>query len=266
MTSILVRVGPDGRGAAVLDFLRTAIPGAELRVAGDWRAVIDAFYPTNPRVLLVEATTIDDQGAQLLQDVRRETPWVPVIVLGAFEELEPGVLVGLAASGVTTFVDPAAANGSTLLREAFQFEGGVAGRAAAALRRHWVPGIPSAQMMAAVDFALQRSTVKLDVDGMAEVLGVSRRTLRRILKLPGAPPPSRLLRWGRVLWAAHDLEADPAATGEAVAEGLGFASDNSLRDALAKCLGVGVRGAREMGLDGALKRFVKEFDRRSRQG
>jgi AraC-like DNA-binding protein len=222
--------------------------------------VIDAFYPTNPRALLVEATTIDDQGARLLRDVRGETPWVPVIVRGAFEEMDAKVLVGLAASGVTTFVDPAAANGSTLLREAIQFEGGVAGRAAAALRRHWAPGIPPAQMMAAVDFALQRSTVQLDVDGMAAMLGVSPRTLRRILKLPGAPPPSRLLRWGRVLWAAHDLEADPAATGEAVAEGLGFASASALGEALADTLGVRLRGARRLGLDGAVARFVELFD------
>lgn len=131
--------------------------------------------------------------------------------------------------------------------------------AAAALRRRWAPDVPPAPVMAAVAFALQRSTERISVDGMAAALGVPRRTLRRRLKRVGAPPPRVLLRWGRVLWAVHDLEADPKATGEVVAEGLGFASGPALGEALADCLGVRLRGALRLGLDGAVARFVEEF-------
>jgi AraC-like DNA-binding protein len=256
MARILVRVAEDEQGAQALAGIRAAVPGAELQMAADWGEVITEFYPVNPLALVVEARVIDAQGRALIQDLRRETPWVPVIVLGTLEDLPRESIVALAAEGVTTFVAPASPNGSAALREAIESEVGVPGRAAAALRRRWAPDVPPAPVMAAVAFALQRSTERLSVDGMAAALGLSRRTLRRSLKRAGAPSPRVLLQWGRVLWAVHDLEADPKVTGEVVAGELGLASDNSLRNALAGCLDVRVNGARLMGLEGAVKKFV----------
>ena len=259
MARILVRVAEDEQGAQALAGIRAAVPSAELRMAASWGEVITEFYPVNPLALVVEARVIDAEGRALIQDLQRETPWVPVIVLGTLEDLPRESIVALAAEGVTTFVALASPNGSAALREAIESEAGVPGRAAAALRRRWAPDVPPAPAMAAVAFALQRSTERLDVDGMAAALGVPRRTLRRSLERAGAPPPRVLLRWGRVLWAVQDLEADPRATGEAVAGGVGFARVDGLRRALTDCLGVGLGGGRELGLENALALFIAAF-------
>ena len=117
MTNILERIGSDRQDEGVLRFLRRAVSGAGLRVAGDWPGVIDRFYPVNPRALLVQAPTIDDQGARLIRDVREEAPWVPVIVLGTLDEVASEMLLGLVACDVTTFVDPGEANGSVAILE-----------------------------------------------------------------------------------------------------------------------------------------------------
>ncbi len=70
---------------------------------------------------------------------------------------------------------------------------------------------------------------------LAELLHLSMRTLLRWCERAELPPPRRLLAWMRILLAAELLD-DPGRTVLSVAFACGYASDSSLRRALADFL------------------------------
>jgi AraC-like DNA-binding protein len=73
------------------------------------------------------------------------------------------------------------------------------------------------------DAAMER----LSPTDLARRCGMNRRTLERLLKAHGLPPPAALFTWFRLLHAVRLLQ-DPARTIETVAFALGFGSGSAL--------------------------------------
>lgn len=92
---------------------------------------------------------------------------------------------------------------------------------------------------------------------LAEVLGITPRTLSRWCRQSGLPPPKRLLAWMRVLLAAEFLD-DPGRPVAAVARACGYAADSSLRLALRRFTGFNPTDLRDRGaFDTAAAAFVE---------
>ena len=104
---------------------------------------------------------------------------------------------------------------------------------------------------------------------LAEPEGISVGSLRRRLRGSGAPPPGRILRWGRLLRAARALERD-ADSLDRVAHRFGYSSGAALGRAIRRDVGVSTttlnnRGGLACALE-AFLRTVGEPEAGSRDG
>lgn len=96
---------------------------------------------------------------------------------------------------------------------------------------------------------------------VARVLGISRRTLHRWVRLSGLPPTRNLLAWMRVLLAAELLD-DPGRTVLNVARTCGYAADTGLRRVTMKFLGRSPSSLRTRGAFAAASRhFLQHLER-----
>ncbi len=195
-----------------------------------------------------------------MRSVRESAPWLPVLVVGDPGALSAEGVIDLVEAGVTGFVAPEKLDESEHLRAAVNGQGQLVGQVLAALRRHYEPRPLPAELVQVIEVALERRPGgRLDVEELARLLDRSKATLQRVLEGWGAPPAGRVLSWCQVLWAVHDLTTDPGATAESVAFELGCSSSSALGRVLFGCLGTRTRGARAMGLEEVIARFVAEF-------
>ncbi len=84
--------------------------------------------------------------------------------------------------------------------------------------------------------ALARATGPLTVQGLADAMGVHRKTLWRRCRAEGVEDVQALVTWCRLLAAEHVLRACSRPV-DAVAEDLAFASPTALRNAIRRYLG-----------------------------
>jgi AraC-like DNA-binding protein len=81
----------------------------------------------------------------------------------------------------------------------------------------------------AVLLAVTRAHERLSPEGLAQLLGLPRRTVSQRLADAGFPPPQRLLTWGRLIVAAHLLE-DRHRSADRIASALDFPSGSAFRN------------------------------------
>jgi len=77
--------------------------------------------------------------------------------------------------------------------------------------------------------AVTRAHERLNVDGLARLLALPRRTVAHRLAASGFPPPKQLLTWGRLIVAGHLLE-DRHRSADRVAVALEFPSASAFRN------------------------------------
>lgn len=95
----------------------------------------------------------------------------------------------------------------------------------------------SAPVRDAVLIAVTRAHERLNGDRLAEVVGVSRRTLSSELLRAGFPPPAKLVTWGRLVVAGQML-GDRRRSADAVARALDFPSGSAFRNTCQRYLGL----------------------------
>jgi AraC-like DNA-binding protein len=114
--------------------------------------------------------------------------------------------------------------------------------------------IPDA-LVPVFEFAIEHADEHLELEALAAVFGVSRRTLHVRLKKSGLPPTRAFLTWSRLLVASALLD-QPGHTLGSVSGQLGFADDHHLGTTLRRYTGAGVAAMRNHGvLDAALIAF-----------
>ena len=101
-------------------------------------------------------------------------------------------------------------------------------RGVAVLLARAVQGAPP-RVRDALLLTVTRAALRLTPATLARVLGVSRRGLAQHLADAGYPPPQRLITWGRLIAAAHLLEATRTSA-DAVANALHFPSGSAFRN------------------------------------
>jgi AraC-like DNA-binding protein len=89
----------------------------------------------------------------------------------------------------------------------------------------------------AVMVAVTRAHEHLNGDRLAEIVGVSRRTLSAELKRVGFPAPSKLVTWGRLMVAGQML-GDRQRSADAVSRALAFPSGSAFRNTCQRYLGL----------------------------
>lgn len=265
MSVILLHTASRSIGEEIGRVIEAGLPGADWHVASDWVGVLNKLFPIAPRALLIERGALRGDIPSQLRSVRRDLPWLPVVVLAKASALPGDLVLKLTQAKVEHFVSMTELAGTADVRAALHLDRDLPSRVAALLEDHWSPRPVPAIGVDALAFAVQRTIRRLTVLEMASALGTSKRTLRRTLKAAGAPPPTELIKWGRVLWAVRELEMNPRATGDAVAYDLGYSSAAALGNALASTLGGRIGCGRAMGLAGALEEFLKAFKHTPRE-
>jgi AraC-like DNA-binding protein len=118
----------------------------------------------------------------------------------------------------------------------------------------------------AVLVAVTRAHEQLTADRLAEIVGVSRRTLSGELLRAGFPPPSKLVTWGRLIVAGQML-ADRHRSADAVARALMFPSGSAFRNTCQRYLRLKPGEVRQAGgASAVLTRFVAEAGLAPRAG
>ncbi|HYV97431.1 MAG TPA: AraC family transcriptional regulator [Gemmatimonadaceae bacterium] len=107
----------------------------------------------------------------------------------------------------------------------------------------------------AVMVAVTRAHERLNGDRLADVVGVSRRSLASELKRVSFPPPSKLVTWGRLM-VAGQLLGDRERSADAVARTLGFPSGSAFRNTCQRYLGLKPTEVRKAG---GAKAVVERF-------
>ena len=93
---------------------------------------------------------------------------------------------------------------------------------------------------------------------LAQVLGVTERTVLRWCRRADLPQPRRLMAWLRILLATDMLD-DPGRTLGAVARACGYSSDTALRNALRTFLGAAPTELRGHAFQTAAAGFSREL-------
>ncbi len=109
---------------------------------------------------------------------------------------------------------------------------------------------------------LQHPVRARTVSGLADLLGIHRRTLLNHCARDGGPTPAELIGWSRLMLAAH-LLATTGQTVEWVALELEYPSATALRNAMKRYTGL---RAGEVTRHGGLSRVVRAFKRRLKTG
>jgi AraC-like DNA-binding protein len=108
----------------------------------------------------------------------------------------------------------------------------------------------------AVLIAVTRAHERLTAERLAEIIGVSRRTLSSELMRTGFPPPSKLVTWGRLIVAGQML-ADRQRSADAVARALDFPSGSAFRNTCQRYLNFKPSEVRVAGgVNAVLTRFL----------
>jgi len=222
-------------------------------------------------VLLEIADTQDSAILRALAAFRRRAATVPVCV---YLTLRPDVVqkvLYLAVRGIVTDViipgsDNLRQRLHDLLRHAHVRDEEVALRR---IWRMWTP--PEARDIVAACMAASHGMAS--VADVARCLSRSPRTVERQVKQAGLPPVRRVLRWSRLLRAAHRLE-QPGANIKQIAAELGYPSPHALAQRLHRHTGLTLTELRSGGFAGlsayvqarlAAARTVASNGERSRQ-
>lgn len=88
----------------------------------------------------------------------------------------------------------------------------------------------------AVMVAVTRAHLRLTGQRLAEICGISKRTLLSSLEAAKCPPPQKLITWGRLIVAAQMLE-DGERTADGVARLLDFPSGSAFRNTCQRYVG-----------------------------
>ncbi|HEY5219949.1 MAG TPA: helix-turn-helix domain-containing protein [Gemmatimonadaceae bacterium] len=129
--------------------------------------------------------------------------------------------------------------------------------AAAAVLAAVLPAIP-APLHRFAEFCVTHPARARTVAGVAEMLGVHRKTLLNQCARAGAPAPAEMIAWCRLMLAAQLLAAT-GQTVEWVALELDYPSDTALRNAMKRYTG---RRASDVRREGGLVRVLESFARR----
>jgi AraC-like DNA-binding protein len=123
------------------------------------------------------------------------------------------------------------------------------------LRRFLAPHGPAVRD--AVLIAVTRAHERLNGERLADIVGVSRRTLSAELLRAGFPPPSKMVTWGRLIVAGQML-GDRQRSADAVARALDFPSGSAFRNTCQRYLGLKPTEIRTIGgAHAVLERFLK---------
>lgn len=77
--------------------------GFEVFGAGDGATAMDVFHSTQPQVIILDLFLPGKSGQELCQEMKRESPHVPIIVLSAAsDEVDKVLLLGLGADDYVT--------------------------------------------------------------------------------------------------------------------------------------------------------------------
>jgi AraC-like DNA-binding protein len=261
MWRVLALLGDDNAGRALEASLRQALSEVAIVVVHDWAGVVLEFFPTVPSAVVVDLVRLNEASIRRdLAGLLREAHWARVVLVGDPSLRPPAELLLWGRRGVAEIIPVDSSSVPRLppdLRE--RLAPTLVTRAVGLIVRRRDGRPLPARVLRAMEFALQRTERRLTVAEMASALSVARRTLREGLHREGVPSPRRLISLGRCLWAVRDLEAHPAARSGDVAAELGFPDAATLGNTLHRHLGVRIREARQLGLEGALGRFAEEF-------
>ncbi len=247
----------DAEGERFADRVSSRVGPCVTPVYG-WNALIAAFYPVPPALVILDAGLLsaDNRVLAQVESLSTEVPGLPITVVGNFSTIPPGTLLKLGNLGVheLTRIEDLSVD---RIRGVASWT--VESRVLLRLRADCNRPVP-AVVADAIKYAMARRAERLSVEELATRVGHSSRWLRARLRRAGMPPPRRLITWGRLLWAVHDLCMGPDRSSDRVAWELGFSSSTVLGNALYRYLGVRIGTVREKGHDWAIARFVQETD------
>lgn len=172
--------------------------------------------------------------APLIARVRDEAPDVPVIVL-----VSPlRARVGLAES-IRAGAEPATCRSRSELTSLIEGLSGVGFMSARELdaARALVSTLDPPFLVEYLVHCVRHAPRRLTVAALADLVGVSPRTLSRHLRCFGWPAPAEVIEWGQLLHASM-LSWRFSASLLSLAHGSGFASQDDLRRATARLVGV----------------------------
>ncbi len=208
-------------------------------------------------VIVAPRDTGGGDGPRVVRELLRAAPDTPVIAhchTGVTESVD---IRAMSEAGVHEFMFVGVDDGGMAIRSVIAS----AQRACAAARvsARLVPILPE-RLGHITHACLMHPDKGRTVAGLAEVLGVHRKTLLNQCARAGGPAPAELIGWCRLMLAAH-LQAATGQTVEWVALELDYPSATSLRNAMKRYTGL---RAGEVHERGGLSTVLQAFQMRLR--
>lgn len=193
--------------------------------------VVQACRARAHRALLIESGTRQEgSSAAIIRGVRAHARHLPIVACVAAHAGVSGVIVRLTRAGATAVALAPVDDAVELVRQLAADACGTRSRAAVC-RRMRADAPP--ELRPVLDALFEAMPSGANVEGLARLVGVTRRTLLNRFAGAGWPGPSETLAWGRLLVVAHLHAAGGSPT--AAARAAGVAATPALR-ALARRL------------------------------
>lgn len=224
--------------ARLRDALRPSVyapRGAILHEFAELGALERALERTAFDVLVIDA--VDAAGLATdttIQRIRVQYPTMSVLGYVVMKTGLSGAVLAFARAGVHELIFAGLDDSAVVLRHALHR---ASQRCLADTILHEIAGTVAAEAMPLLRYCIEHVTDAPSMDDIAHALGVHRRTLVNRMRQAMLPPPSELLGWARLLFAARHLES-PGRSVEWVADTTGYPSANALRNALKKYTGL----------------------------
>jgi AraC-like DNA-binding protein len=223
------------------------------------RALLNAVADQGASVAIIEWDDGPDGATDVeaaVRELRSEYPTVPVLAYVRLTAPSVRALLSAGRAGVFEAIieghdDVRGGLGTVLCRAARDC---VADRA----RERLLPVAPL-PIVPILTYALRHAHAAPTVADAARALMVHRKTLAAWCQDSGAPPPSVLISWCRLIAAVSRL-ADPGRSAERVAIEFGFASGSALGNMAKRHTGLSLAHVREQGPAVVLEIFARRLE------
>jgi AraC-like DNA-binding protein len=213
---------------------------------GDVRRALESAVARRARIsaVILEPRDADRlPTSPLVAQLRDLAPAVPVLALcPASADASPDILAA-ARAGVSGILLQGHDDVGAALRSAIESAGD---DCAARLVVRELRDLLRGTSRGLVEYCMQHSRSALSVAGVAQALGVHRKTLVNRVAAAGLPEPRLLITWCRLCLVAHALE-DPMRSVEQIAAELDFPSATALRNLCKRHTGLRATEIRERG-------------------
>ena len=228
---------------ARLQRLRSATTGRhEVVACEDWESLTRLCESAAVQAVVVDFCS---RGQASFDELRLLKARFPRLALIGYVAMPPARAVDLFDAGRFGFAGLVAAGENDTPAALLSVVEQAETRGVALLLAWAVQGAPP-RVRDAVLLTVTRAASRLTPTTLTGILGISRRGLAQQLATAGYPPPQRLITWGRLIAAAHLLEATHTSA-DAVAAALHFPSGSAFRNTCQRYLHATPREIRARG-------------------